>query len=81
MHAEKHRPIEAPYAWKGADMQRSTEWLRSFKADELAEIDSALEAVKRTGIDLFDIERENFPLPNFSKDSRRSRRSSRPAAG
>ena len=38
MHHEKFRPIEARYAWKGADMQQSTEWLRPFTADELAEI-------------------------------------------
>ena len=67
MHAEKHRPINAPFAWKGADMQRSTEWLRPFKANELAEFDAALKAVKRRGLDLFDIERKDFPLPNFSQ--------------
>jgi hypothetical protein len=67
MHAEKHRPIDAPFAWKGADMQHSTEWLRPFKADELAEIDAALQSVKRRGLDLFDVERKDFPLPNFSK--------------
>src|SRR5919106_932904 len=68
MHAEKYRPIEAPYAWKGADMQHSTEWLRPFTPDELAEIDAALQAVKKSGIDLFDIDREHFPLPNLSKE-------------
>jgi hypothetical protein len=67
MH-EKHRPIEAPYAWKGADMQGSTEWLRPFKPDELAEIDAALNSVKKSGIDLLDIERTDFPLPTFSKE-------------
>jgi hypothetical protein len=67
MQHEQYRPVEAPYAWKGADMQRSTEWLRPFKPDELAEIDSALQSAKTSGLDLFDMEREHFPLPTFSK--------------
>jgi hypothetical protein len=54
--------------WYGADMQKSKEWLRPFKSAELAEIDSALQAVKKSGRDLFDIEREHFPLPEFSKE-------------
>lgn len=68
MHAQKHHPIAAPYAWKGAEMQHSTEWLRPFTPDELAEIDAALQSVKARGLDLFDIEREDFPLPTFSKE-------------
>ena len=68
MYHEKYRPIEAPYAWTGAQMQKSSEWLRAFKRDELAEIDAALQAVKKSGIDLFDIDRDHFPLPTFSKE-------------
>src|SRR6185503_17787868 len=68
MQVEKHRIIEAPYAWKGADMQGKTEWLRPFSASELAEIDSALKAVKRRELELFDIGKDDFPLPNFSKE-------------
>jgi len=67
MHSEKYRPIEGLYVWRGADMQRSTEWLRPFQAEELAEIDRALQAVKKSGRDLFDIDREHFPLPQFAK--------------
>jgi len=66
MHAQKHKPIEAPCAWMGADMKNSTDWLRPFSATELAEIDTALQAVKRRGIDLFDIEKKDFPLPEFT---------------
>jgi hypothetical protein len=68
MHSEKYRPIEAPSVWHGAQMQQSKEWLRPFRAEELAEIDGALQAVKKSGLDLFDIEREHFPLPKFSKE-------------
>ena len=69
MQVEKRRPIEAPYAWKGADMQnRESEWLRPFRPDELAEIDAALNAIKERRLDLFDMSREDFPLPTFSKE-------------
>ncbi len=68
MQAEKHKPIEAPCAWKGADMQQKTDWLRPFQASELAEIDAALESVKRRGLELFDIGREDFPLPTLSRE-------------
>ena len=66
MAAQKHTRIEAPCAWLGADMKRRTDWLRPFSTGELAEIDAALQAVKRSGIDLFDIEKKDFPLPNFA---------------
>jgi hypothetical protein len=67
MQVVKGRPIDAPYAWKGADLQERTDWLRPFGASELAEIDGALQAVKRRGLGLFDIRREDFPLPAFSE--------------
>ena len=67
MQAEKHKPMAAPCAWRGADMKTSTEWLRPFSAAELAEIDVALRAVKQRGIDLFDVEKQDFPLPNFAQ--------------
>lgn len=67
MQVEKNRSIEAPYAWKGADVKDSTEWLRPFSAGELAEIDAALQSVKLRGLDLFDIGKEDFPLPGFAQ--------------
>jgi len=42
MQIAKHRPIEAPFAWKGADLQDRTDWIRPFRHTELAEIDAAL---------------------------------------
>jgi hypothetical protein len=68
MQVEKGRLIEAPYAWKGADMQNRTDWLRPFGAGELAEIDAALESVKRRGIELFEIGKDDFALPTFSRE-------------
>ena len=68
MQVATHRPIEAPYAWTGAEMQKRTDWLRPFTDDELAEIDVALRGVKRRGLELFDIRKEDFPLPTVAKE-------------
>ena len=66
MHA-KHQEIRAPFAWKGSDLQQSTEWIRPFTRQELAEIDSALQSVKQRELDWIDVTRDDFPLPQFSR--------------
>ena len=68
MHFEPYRKIVAPFAWSGADLQRSAEWMRPFAREELAEIDSALRSVKERGLEWADITREDFPLPRFSAE-------------
>src|SRR5689334_15628801 len=68
MQIEKFQHIYAPCAWLGADKQNTTDWLRPFSAAELAEVDAALLSVKQRGLDLFDIGREDFPLPHFSHE-------------
>ena len=68
MNANRYMPIDLPSAWTGADMQNKTDWLRPFSAAELAEIDAALQSVKRRGLDLFDISQADFPLPAFSQE-------------
>jgi hypothetical protein len=68
MQVAKHREIVAPFAWKGADLQGRTDWIRPFRADELREIDEALAGVKQRGLDWVDITREDFPLPRFSAE-------------
>jgi hypothetical protein len=67
MNAHTFQPIAAPCAWIGAEMQNRSDWLRPFSAAELKEIDAALQSVKSRGLDLFDITRDEFPLPAFSK--------------
>jgi hypothetical protein len=66
MQVAKHKEILAPFAWKGADLQHRTDWIRPFSPGELREIDAALQAVKRRGLDWVDVTHENFPLPGFS---------------
>ncbi len=68
MRFDRYQPIHAPYAWKGADLQRRTDWIRPFTPAELEEIDRALQGVKRRGLDWVDVTREDFPLPAFSAE-------------
>jgi len=68
MHAQRHQLIDAPCAWKGAQIKDKPDWLRFFGASELAEIDAALKSVKSRGLDLFDIGKEDFPLSGFAQN-------------
>lgn len=68
MQVAKHKEIVAPFAWKGADLQDRTYWIRPFRPDELAEIDAALKGVKQRGLDWVVVTREDFPLPRFSAE-------------
>lgn len=71
MFIAKHQKIEAPFAWKGADLQHRTDWIRPFTRKELAEIDAAVQGVKRRGIDWVDLTSEDFPLHAFSPELRK----------
>ena len=68
MHVERHKEIAAPYAWKGAELQHRTDWIRAFRPSELAEIDAAVQGVKRRGLKWVDVTREDFPLPGFAAE-------------
>jgi hypothetical protein len=50
-------------AWLGKDIERSTAWIRELPPAALAEIDTALQAVKRRGLPWREITRDDFPLP------------------
>src|SRR5687768_16552739 len=68
MQIAKHKEIVAPFAWKGADLQGRTDWIRPFKSEELKEIDAALQGVKRRGLNWVDVTREDFPLPGLAPE-------------
>jgi hypothetical protein len=56
--------IKGPSAWIGAEMrQREAEWSYRLSPLEVSEIEAALAAVRKRGLDIADIRREDFPLP------------------
>jgi hypothetical protein len=66
MKFEPYKAIGAPFAWKGADLQHATDWIRRFTPAELAELDAALRSVKEKALEWSEITRDDFPLPRFS---------------
>lgn len=61
----KH-PFTVPAAWKAEDLKRDRSWVWRLEGDEIAELEAALDAVKRRGINIPAIRREDFPLPRLA---------------
>ncbi|MEO8495441.1 MAG: TauD/TfdA family dioxygenase [Planctomycetota bacterium] len=57
-------PLNVPAAWRGEELLRRDDWLRSLAPQHLEEIDAALESVK--GLALEEISPATFPLPTLS---------------
>ena len=67
--------VEGPSAWTGAEMRdREAEWTYRLSPAEIAEIETAVAAVRARGLDLADIRREDFPLPTLGPALDRLRR-------
>jgi hypothetical protein len=55
-----------PAAWRGADLAGSREWVHDLSAAEVDELVDALEVVRRSGVPLAELRREQLPLPMLS---------------
>jgi TfdA family taurine catabolism dioxygenase TauD len=60
--------IDGPEAWLGADMARSTSWIRSLSAPALDELDAAVRAVRARGLAWPDFGSRDFPLPTLARE-------------
>ena len=58
--------ISSAAAWVGAALRGQSDWRYHFSAQELAELDAALQAVKVRGLEIPQITREHFPLPTLA---------------
>ncbi len=58
-------PVSGPGVWYGRDLQPRTDWIRSFNAAELAELDAAVHAFTAGGTPLADISPATFALPKL----------------
>jgi hypothetical protein len=65
--ASVSRPlVEGPSAWIGADLRnRQPEWTYRLSPRETAEIENAVQSVRRRGTDIAGITRDDFPLPTL----------------
>jgi hypothetical protein len=59
-------PISGPMVWTGEDLRRSTDWIRTLTPAETDELDAALRAVQRRGLDWRAMTRDDFPIPRLA---------------
>ena len=62
--AHSRAPLAGRPVWYGRELDEAGDWIRSFDDAQRAEIDAALQGVKRRRFDVFGFAREDFPLPN-----------------
>jgi hypothetical protein len=58
-------PVGGPGAWRGQALARSDEWIHRLTPAEIAELEAALTATERRGLDLLQVTRADFPLPGL----------------
>jgi hypothetical protein len=59
-------PLPPRMAWTGAELRQTDDWITRLTRDELEELDRALQAVKRRGLDRSTLRPQDFPLPMLS---------------
>lgn len=63
VRAEAGKPVIDPAGWSKEDLARSTDWLYSLDAREVADLDRAIAAVEASDLPLTGVNREHFELP------------------
>lgn len=58
-------PVADPAAWLAEDLAGDTSWIDHLSAEDLAELDQAVETVLRAGFGECGFGREDFPLPTL----------------
>ena len=58
--------ITGPEAWRGDDLARSADWIRPVTPAEADELDGALRAVQRRGLDWPKMTRDDFAIPRLA---------------
>jgi Taurine catabolism dioxygenase TauD, TfdA family len=59
--------IAGPEAWRGEELARSTDWIRTIPDEALREIETALRTVQRRGLAWHEIRREDFSIPETAR--------------
>lgn len=66
-------PISGPGAWRKADFSGPADWSCRLKPEALAELDRAVEQIRRAGKRLSDLTAADFPLASFASDAAKLR--------
>jgi hypothetical protein len=60
-------PLTGPMVWRGEDLARASDWVRAITPAEVDELDGALRAVRRRGLDWRAMTRADFPIPGLAR--------------
>ncbi|NYT36837.1 taurine catabolism dioxygenase TauD [Allopusillimonas soli] len=58
-------PVKGPAVWAGAELSKTDDWITQFTEDDIRELSEAVSTVGAQNLDLFDITKEDFPLPTL----------------
>ena len=59
------RPADGPAVWLGGELAASEAWIYRLSGAHLDELDDAIDRVRRRGLRIMDIGRDDFPLPSL----------------
>jgi len=65
MIERRETPLTEPSVWVGSDFQNSEEWIVRLTAGDIAELNDTVAMVKRRGLSVPDISKDDFVLPRF----------------
>jgi len=60
-------PLRTPSAWTGSDLASRDDWREALTEEDVAELDRAVAAARRTGKPMGRLTKEDFPLPTLSE--------------
>jgi hypothetical protein len=68
MEQSELQPVTGERVWRGSQLAKhSDEWTYALSPAELEELDDAIKGIESMALDILDIRRENFPLPQLSR--------------
>ena len=70
MDGMRIEPVVTRAAWRGEDIRQGDDWIYRLDAAEIAELDAALAHLKRTGRQIPNVGKEDFPLKRFARTLR-----------
>ena len=59
--------MEGPFVWRGEELARSTDWIRRLSADDVSELERALDVARGRAGAWADVTRDDFPLPRLGR--------------
>jgi len=65
---ENIAPMEGPAVWSGRDMATRTDWMYQLSVADIAELEEAMAQVRTRGLDMLELQQEDFALPRLGSE-------------